>query len=66
MVPYVVDKLYIKGVEIWIIEIDNIKGLCAFFYDTKTKFFQKCNDVLMDGTFSSCPSLFNNYLRLMA
>lgn len=57
MLPYIVDKLYTKGVEKWIVEIDDNKSVVSFSAIKNFNFFQKCNDV-MDGTFSSCPSLF--------
>ncbi|KAE9528757.1 hypothetical protein AGLY_012332 [Aphis glycines] len=59
MVPDVVDKLHTKGGEKWIIDIDNNKSVVCFSTIKNLNFFQKCDAVLMDGTFSSCPSLFN-------
>jgi len=59
MVPDVVDKLHTNGGEKWIIDIDNNKGVVCFSTIKNLNFFKKCDAVLMDGTFSSCPSLFN-------
>ena len=56
--PGVVDKLNTKGGEKWIVDIDTCKNVVCFSTLKNLNFFQKCDAVLMDGAFSSCPSLF--------
>lgn len=58
MLPNIVDKLITKGGEKWIIDIDTIKNVVCVTTNKNLNFIQKCDALLMDGTFSSCPSLF--------